>query len=89
MGYVFLIVVGAILGWLAAFILRAESSRSLKINIGAGIIGALLAGLFVSPALHAGDLSAGTYRVDAMFISMAGSLAALCVANFLRYREVL
>ncbi|MWV26549.1 hypothetical protein GRF63_01405 [Erythrobacter sp. GH3-10] len=89
MGLVFLIVEGAILGWLAAFILRAESSRSLKINIASGLIGALLAGLVISPAMSAGNLASGTYTVDAMFISMAGSLAALCVANFLRYRKVL
>ncbi len=89
MGYVFLIVVGAILGWLAAFILRAESSRHLKINIGSGVIGALLAGLVISPAISTGDLAGGTYTVDAMFISMAGSLATLFLANFLRYREVL
>ncbi len=89
MGIVFLIVVGAILGWLTAFALRAESSRSLKINIGAGIIGAMLAGLVISPAMHAGNLASGTYTVDALFISMAGSLAMLLVANFLRYQEVL
>ena len=89
MGYIFLIVLGAILGWLAAFILRAESSRSLKINMGFGVIGAAMAGLVVSPAISTGDLAAGTYTVDALFISMAGSLAALLLANFLRYREIL
>ncbi|WP_338241836.1 GlsB/YeaQ/YmgE family stress response membrane protein [Aurantiacibacter hainanensis] len=89
MGLVFLIVVGAILGWLAAFILRAESPQSLKVNVIAGIGGALLAGLLVGPALSMGDLAAGTYTVDALLFSMAGSLATLLVANILRQKEVL
>ena len=89
MGYVFLLATGAILGWLAAFILRAESPRNLKINLGAGVIGALLAGLVISPAVSAGNLASGTYTVGAMCISMAGSLMMLLFANVLRYQEVL
>ncbi len=89
MGYVFLLVLGAVLGWLTTFILRAESTRNLKINVGAGVIGALLAGLAISPALSAGNLASGTYTVDAMFISLAGSLAMLLFANVLRSQEVL
>ncbi|MGB3795375.1 MAG: hypothetical protein WA957_03625, partial [Alteraurantiacibacter sp.] len=75
MGYIYLIVVGAVLGWLAAFILRAESSRALTINMVAGVIGALLTGLIICPAICDGDLAAGTYTVDALFVSIAGSIA--------------
>lgn len=89
MGFVFLIVVGAILGWLAAFILRAESPQSLKVNVIAGIGGAMLAGLFLGPALSLGNLAAGTYTVDALLFSLAGSLTTLLVANILRRKELL
>lgn len=89
MGLVFMIVVGAILGWLVAFILRAESSYDLKINLAAGIGGALLAGLLLAPALSLGNLAAGTYTVDALLFSMAGSLATLLSTNMMRQREML
>ena len=51
MGLLFIIVVGAILGWLAAIILRIETPRGILLNIAAGIAGALLTGLVIGPLL--------------------------------------
>lgn len=89
MGFVFMIVVGAVLGWLFTFVVCPESSHDLKVNLAAGIGGAVLAGFVLAPALSLGNLAGGTYTVDALLFSMAGSLAALLLANFLRQREVL
>ena len=89
MGFVFMIVAGAVLGWLFTFVVRPQSTHDLKVNLAAGIGGAVLAGLVLVPALSLGNLAAGTYTVDALLFSMAGSLAALLLANFLRQREVL
>ena len=88
MGLVYMIVVGTVLGWLAAFILRRDSDRDLRVFLVAGIAGALFAGLLLSPALNIGNLASGTYTVGALLFSMAGSLAMLFVAGYLRRREV-
>ena len=84
MGLVFMIVAGGVLGWLTAFVRRLESARGLQLNIASGILGALAAGLVISPQLGSGDLLAGDYNVDALFISILGAAIALALVNLLR-----
>lgn len=79
MGYVFMIVAGAILGSLVALMLRTECRRGVALSVGAGVIGALLVG----PAVSQGNLATGTYTVEALLISMGGALAAVFTANIL------
>ena len=88
MGLVFLVVVGGILGWLAAIVMRAEDSRSILLNVALGIGGALFAGLVVYPMLGGGSLLAGDYSVDGLLIALLGSLAVLVAVNLLRDGEV-
>lgn len=89
MGLVFLLLFGAILGWLAAIVMRAEDRRSVTINMLLGIGGALFAGLVVHPWMNnGGSLLAGRYSVAALLTAVVGSLAVLLVANLLRRREL-
>lgn len=81
MGLVFMIVMGAILGWLAAIVMRAESRRGLTRNIGSGIAGALGAGLGVSPLVGGGSLLAESYSVTALLLALAGSILVIACAN--------
>lgn len=88
MGLVFLVVFGALLGWLAAIVMRAEDSRGLSLNVALGITGALVAGLGVHPLLGGSSLLEGRYSVDGLLTAFFGSLAVLLAANLLRNREV-
>ena len=88
MGVVFLIVIGGMLGWLAAIIAGAESGAARMRNILLGIAGALTAGLVVNPLVGVGDLLGGTYRVDALVIALAGSIFVLIAMHLVRDREV-
>jgi uncharacterized membrane protein YeaQ/YmgE (transglycosylase-associated protein family) len=88
MGLVFLVVIGGMLGWLAAIITRAESGPARLRNILIGIAGALVAGLVVNPLLGGGDLLAGQYNVDALMIALAGTVVVLLVVNLWRNREL-
>jgi uncharacterized membrane protein YeaQ/YmgE (transglycosylase-associated protein family) len=82
MGFLFMIVVGAILGWLAAIVLRIELPRGILLNIAAGVVGALLMGLFISPMLLGGaSLIGGYYEVGALLLSLAGSLLLIIALN--------
>lgn len=89
MGYAFMIVAGAISGWLAAFVLRADTSRVMPRLVAAGVAGAFLTGLIFTPLVTDGDLSAGTYTVDALLITMAGAIAALMLVNLLHRRDLI
>lgn len=82
MGLLFMIVVGAILGWLAAIILRIEAPRGILLNISAGVGGALLAGLLVGPLLlGSASLIGGYYRVGSLLLSLLGSVLVIAALN--------
>ena len=87
MGFVFLVVLGGILGWLAAIINKSENSRAMLPNIAAGIGGALLTGVVLGPLLGLGDILHGLYSVDGLLTALAGSVVVLVAVNVLRNRE--
>jgi uncharacterized membrane protein YeaQ/YmgE (transglycosylase-associated protein family) len=82
MGLLFMIVVGAILGWLAAIILRIEAPRGILLNIAAGVVGALLTGLVIGPLLlGSASLLGRYYAVGSLLLSLAGSIAVIAAVN--------
>jgi len=87
MGLVFLLVIGGLLGWLAAIIMRAETRRGIAFNIAAGIAGALVAGLVIGPLLGRGNLLEGTYSVDGLLVAFAGTVLFLFLVNMFRGRD--
>jgi uncharacterized membrane protein YeaQ/YmgE (transglycosylase-associated protein family) len=87
-GLVFLIVIGGMLGWLAAIIARAETGASRLRNILMGIAGALVAGLVINPLIGEGSLLEGQYDIDALLIALTGSVAVLLAVNLWRDREL-
>ena len=88
MGLVFLVVLGAILGWLAAIITRAQSVRAMFWNVAAGVAGALGTGLVVGPLLGLGSILDGRYSIDGLLTALAGAIVVLFAVNVLRNREV-
>lgn len=82
-----MIVGGAVVGWLAAFMLHLDRSRrGLQFNLLGGIAGALVAGLVISPAIGTGDLGDGQYDVPALIVSILGAAVTLVPINLLRDR---
>ena len=88
MGLVFLIVIGGILGWLAAIITRTESAAASQRSILLGIAGALVAGLVVNPLIGQSNLLDGQYSIAALVIALAGSVGVLLAVNLLRNKEL-
>jgi uncharacterized membrane protein YeaQ/YmgE (transglycosylase-associated protein family) len=87
MGLVFLLVVGGLLGWVAAIIMRAETSRGIALNVAAGIAGALIAGLVIGPLIGRGNLLEGTYSVDGLLVACAGTVVFLFLVNLFGGRD--
>jgi uncharacterized membrane protein YeaQ/YmgE (transglycosylase-associated protein family) len=89
MGLLFMIVVGAILGWLAAIILKIEAPRGILLNISAGVAGALLTGLFIGPLLlGSASMLGGYYQVGSLLLSLAGSIAVIAALNVFWRRQL-
>jgi uncharacterized membrane protein YeaQ/YmgE (transglycosylase-associated protein family) len=88
MGVVFLIVVGGILGWLAAIIMRTEDARGTLVNVFAGIGGALITGFVVAPLLGLGHILDGRHSIAGLLTGLAGAIVLLLAVNLMRTREL-
>jgi len=87
-GLVFLIVIGGMLGWLAAIITRADSGAARLRNILIGIAGALVTGLVIGPLIGGSNLLEGQYSVDSLLLALTGSVAVLLLVNLWRDGEL-
>jgi uncharacterized membrane protein YeaQ/YmgE (transglycosylase-associated protein family) len=76
MGFLVLIAVGGILGWLASILSRGDDGRSIALNIGLGAIGALVAGAIASSDSLLIGLSA-----EALLLALAGATVVLLGFN--------
>jgi len=75
------LVVAAVIGWVATGIMHDRSN--LLINIIVAVIGAFLAGYFLSPIFHVGTInSAITWQT--MLLTLAGSIILLAIVNLFR-----
>jgi uncharacterized membrane protein YeaQ/YmgE (transglycosylase-associated protein family) len=81
MGLLILIIVGAILGWLATIVLRIEDGREILANALVGVLGSLLVGLIAGNGTFLGAVSG-----FALIWAVAGSLVALAAFNLVRRR---
>jgi uncharacterized membrane protein YeaQ/YmgE (transglycosylase-associated protein family) len=88
MGFLFMIVVGAILGWLSTIILQIEEPRPILLNIAAGVAGALLTGLFIAPLFGSPSLLGDNYSIWALLLSLAGSLVGVAALNVVRRSQL-
>jgi len=75
------LVVAAVIGWLASEIMRDRAS--LLINIVVAVLGAFLAGYFLSPIFHVGTIN-DAFTVPTMLVTLLGSVILLAVLNFFR-----
>jgi uncharacterized membrane protein YeaQ/YmgE (transglycosylase-associated protein family) len=83
-GFLIWILVGAIIGWVATSLMHDNSN--LLINIIVGIVGAFVAGYFLTPFFHISTINQGAYSVPALLVSLGGAIILLFVVNLVRGR---
>lgn len=88
MGLIFFTMLGAILGWVVTILFKQGNLRALKRNAIAGILGALLGGIVSNPLLEQHNSLLGAASVEALLISLIGSLALLLSVNLLHRSEM-
>ncbi|MCA0889114.1 GlsB/YeaQ/YmgE family stress response membrane protein [Qipengyuania flava] len=81
MGLLILLVVGALLGWLATIILRIEDGRSILANALVGVLGSLIVG-----AIAGNGAVFGTVSGVALLWAVLGSVVAIGLFNIVRQR---
>jgi uncharacterized membrane protein YeaQ/YmgE (transglycosylase-associated protein family) len=81
MNIIIYLIVAAVIGWVATEIMHDRSN--LLINIIVAVIGAFLAGYFLSPIFHVGSInSAITWQT--VLLTLAGSIILLAIVNLFR-----
>jgi uncharacterized membrane protein YeaQ/YmgE (transglycosylase-associated protein family) len=78
------LIIGGILGWLASIIMHTKAQQGIVLNIIVGIVGALLAGLLLTPLFGIGTINQSNFSLPALLISLLGAVILLAIVNLVR-----
>jgi uncharacterized membrane protein YeaQ/YmgE (transglycosylase-associated protein family) len=88
MNTVIWLIVGGIIGWIASIVMRTNSRQGLLLDIVVGIVGALVAGLVLTPLFGIATINQNDFSLPAMLVSLLGAVILLAVVNLLRRGRV-
>ncbi len=77
------LIVAAVIGWLASEIMRDRAS--LLINIVVAILGAFLAGYFLSPIFGVGTIN-DAINLPTMLVTLLGAIIVIALVHLVRRR---
>jgi len=82
------IILGGILGWIASMIMRTDAQQGTFLNIIVGIVGAFLAGMFLSPLFGVGTINDTNFSIPSLLVSLLGAVILLGIVNLFRRGSV-
>lgn len=88
MGFIILLIVGGVIGWLASLIMRTDAQQGILLNIVVGIVGSLLAGILLSPLLGVAPITSGAISLTSLLVSLLGAVVLLAIVNLIRRGSV-
>ena len=77
------LIAGAIVGYIASRIMNTNSQQGLLLDIVVGVIGAFLAGYFISPLLGIGTIN-DAITLPTMLVTLLGSVVLLWIFKQVR-----
>jgi uncharacterized membrane protein YeaQ/YmgE (transglycosylase-associated protein family) len=81
MNLIIYLIAGAIVGYIASRIMHTNSQQGLVLDIVVGVVGAFVAGYFLSPLFGVGTIN-DAITIPTMLVSLLGSIILLAVVNF-------
>ncbi len=84
MNIIIYLVVAAVIGWIASVIMKDRAS--LLINIIVAIVGAFLAGWFISPLLGIGTIN-DAITLPTMLVTLLGAIILIGIVRLFRRRS--
>ncbi|MDR6136477.1 putative membrane protein YeaQ/YmgE (transglycosylase-associated protein family) [Sphingomonas sp. SORGH_AS802] len=84
MGFIVLLVVGGLIGWVASMIMRTDGQQGIFLNIVVGIVGAMLAGFLITPLIGGAPITSGVISIQSVVVSLLGAVVLLAIINFFR-----
>jgi uncharacterized membrane protein YeaQ/YmgE (transglycosylase-associated protein family) len=79
MNLIIYLIIAAVIGWIATEIMHDRSN--LLINIVVAVVGAFLAGYFLSPIFHVGTIN-DAFTIPTMLVTLLGAIILLAIVNF-------
>ena len=83
MNIIIYLIAGAIVGYIASRIMRTNSQQGLILDILVGVVGAFLAGWFLSPIFGVGTIN-DAVTLPTMLVTLGGAILLLFVVKLLR-----
>jgi uncharacterized membrane protein YeaQ/YmgE (transglycosylase-associated protein family) len=85
MNLIIWLVVGGLLGSIANMILRTDAQQDVQLNVAAGVIGALFAGVLITPLVGGVTFNqGGDFSLAGLVVSLMGAVLLLAVVNLFR-----
>lgn len=81
MNFIIWLIVGGIVGWLASMVMRTDGQQGLILNVVVGIVGALLAGWFLTPLVGVGTINQNNFSLAGLLVSFVGAIILLAIVN--------
>jgi len=83
MNLIIYLIAGAIVGYIASRIMHTNSQQGLLLDIVVGVIGAFIAGYFISPLLGVGTIN-DAISIPTMLVTLVGSVVLLWIVKMVR-----
>ena len=78
------LIAGAIIGWLASRLMGTDRRQGLLMDIVVGVVGAFVAGWFITPLVGVGTINQSNFSIPALLVSLVGAIILLAVVGFFR-----
>ena len=88
MTLILVLVVGGVIGWLASIVMRTDAQQGILLNIVVGIVGALIAGVLITPLIGGAPITSGAFDIMSLLASFLGAVVLLAIINLFRRGSV-
>ena len=88
MNFIAWLVIGGVIGWLASMLMKTDGQQGIILNVVVGIVGAMLAGWFLSPLVGVGTINQDNFSLPALVVSFIGAAVLLAIVNLVRRGSV-
>ena len=86
MNFIIWLIVGGLVGWVASMIMGTNRQQGIILNVVVGIVGAFLAGIFLTPFFGISTINQNNFSLPALLVSLLGAVILLAVVNLFRRR---
>ncbi len=79
--FIIWLIAGAFIGWLASRLMGTNGQQGLLLDIVVGVVGAFVAGWFITPLVGIGTINENVFSIPALIVSLLGAIVLLAVVR--------